>query len=204
MNNNLGLPSVTPQQLPETETTHSIDPAMTVVTPSATRNDASGSELSDWDLEEDRLEAKSKNQLDHAHLNLGHPPQNQPTSMIATTQQHAAPVLPAGGTQGTMPPRTRQQKVPNIAATTLKTFKSSIRKADAMYHPILEAHLHQDAMDLAIMQNEAESDAADRAALRTIDRDVVKEHLLKHGKLDRKTSIGSLLVKRTGTMPGQG
>jgi hypothetical protein len=204
MDNSSDLESASPKELPETETTHSIDPATRVVTPSATRDDASSSELSDWDLEEDRLEAKSKNELDNAHLHLGNPPQNQPTSTIATTLQHAAPSLPAGGTQGTLLPNRSNQKVPNVAATTLKTFKSSIRKADAMYHPILEAHLHQDAMDLAIMQNEAEADAADRVALRTVDRDVVKEHLLKNGKLDRKTSIGSLLVKRTRNMSGRG
>jgi hypothetical protein len=90
-------------------------------------------------------------------------------------------------------PSARQQKVPNVAATTLKTLKSYIRKADATYHPTLEEHRHQDAMDLAIMRSEVEADAADRAALRMVDRDVIKKHLLKNGKLDCRTSIGSLL-----------
>jgi hypothetical protein len=176
--------------------------------PSAAKDDTSSSEFSDWDLEEDRLEAKSTNQPGHAHPNLGHPPQNQPTQSqptqsqptqnqpaltTATAVQHVAPVLPAGGTHGTVTPSARQQKVPNVAATTFKTLKSYIRKTDAMYHQTLKEHRHQDAMDLAIMRSEAEADAADRAALRMIDRDVVKQHLLKNGKLDRRTSIWSLL-----------
>lgn len=193
MDNPSDLPSDTINQLPETETTHSIDPAAKIVTPSAKEDDASSSEFSDWDLEEDRLEAKSTNQPGHAHPNLGHSPQNQPTLTTVTAVQHLAPVLPAGGTHGTVTYRARQQKVHKVAAITFKTLKSYIRRADAMYHQTLEEHRHQDAMDLAIMRSEAEADAADRAALRMIDRDVVKQHLLKNGKLDRRTSIWSLL-----------
>jgi hypothetical protein len=74
MDNTSGLPSDTTNQFPETETTHSIDPTARIVTPSATNDDASSSEFSDWDLEEDRLEAKSTNQLNHAVPNLGHQP----------------------------------------------------------------------------------------------------------------------------------
>lgn len=73
-----------------------------------------------------------------------------------------------------------------------------------MYHPTLEAHRHQDAVGQANVRSEAEADAANRAALRTNDRDVIKKHLLKDGKLDRRTSVGSLLVGRKNNSSGRG
>ena len=63
-----------------------------------------------------------------------------------------------------------------------------------MYHPTLEAHLHQDAVGQAAVSSEADADAADDAALHRVDSDVIKEHLLKDGDLEREVSIGSFLA----------
>jgi hypothetical protein len=45
------------------------------------------------------------------------------------------------------------------------------------------------------MRSEAEADAADDAALRTIGLDVIKKFMLKDGKRHRDTSFKSLLVE---------
>ncbi|KAM0707931.1 hypothetical protein Q7P35_004580 [Cladosporium inversicolor] len=157
--------------------------------------------------------------LDHRDLNR-RPLQNRPTSRTATVLWDAALDLPiaaeaevqgrwetsllSDGTHGSVSLSEKKQKTDNAASTALKTPKSYIRKADAMFHPTLEAHRHQDALDLAIVQSEAEADAVDRAELRTIDRDVIKKHLLKGGKLDRRAPVGSLLGGRANNSSGRG
>jgi hypothetical protein len=160
-----------------------------------TRDNTSGSELSDWKQEKKRVEARSKNLSHHSDLSLRRPLQNQPTSRTATTLWDAAldsPIvskaeikrrwettLLAGGTHGSVSLKKREQRLQNAPAAALSTVKSYIHKeADGMYHPTLEAHRHQDAVRLAAMQSEAEADAALDAALSTIDQDVINEHLV--------------------------
>ena len=55
-----------------------------------------------------------------------------------------------------------------------------------------------------IMRSEAEADAADDAALRMIDPDVIKKLMLKDSKRYRDTSLESLLVKWTEHLPDRG
>lgn len=139
------------------------------------RDNARGSELPNLEQETEHLEARSRNQSHHSYLGLRRPPQNQPTSKTAKTLWDAALDCPiaseaeirrrwqasllAGGTNSSVSLKEKDQKAHNAAATALKTVKSCIQKADAMYHTPLEAHRRQDAVDLAIMRSEAEADA---------------------------------------------
>jgi hypothetical protein len=105
--------------------------------------------------------------LDHPHLERNRPLPNRTTSRTARAMWDAAldsPIaaedeiqgrwqtsLLAGGTHGSVSLSQNEQKSHDAAATALKTVKSCIQEADAMYSPIFEAHPRQDAVDLAIM-----------------------------------------------------
>lgn len=107
---------------PERE--ESLPKAAKAVAPSVASS--SGSELSTWEQEEDRLEAKSMNHADHSLSNLNHAPQNPTTttSAAAPAQSHGQTNLPAGGTHVPVPPTQTRQKVPNAVATTFKALNS--------------------------------------------------------------------------------
>lgn len=96
--------------------------------------------------------------------------------------------LLAGGTHGSVSLSQKTQKAHNAAATALETLKFYNREAHAMYHHTLEAHRLQDAVDLAIMQSEAEVDAADDAPLGMIDPSVLEKHLFEEDMTDEDLS----------------
>jgi hypothetical protein len=177
---------------------HLINSVKKFASQKGTRDNTSGSELSDWKQEKKRLEARVKNLSHHSDLGLRRPLQNQPTSRTATTLWDAAldsPIvskaeikrrwettLLSGGTHGSVSLKQREQSLQNAPAAALSTVKSYIhKKADGMYHPTFEAHRHQDAVRLAAMQSETEADASVDAALSMIDQDVINEHLVEEG-----------------------
>jgi len=97
----------TRQSRDENKTNPSIDPVTSAIAPSGTEGDSSGSELSNWEQEEDRLEAKAKNQLDQSRLGPNLPLQNQTTTATTTattTTTTTTTSLLAGGTQASALP----------------------------------------------------------------------------------------------------
>ncbi|GAB7328951.1 hypothetical protein MBLNU13_g00821t1 [Cladosporium sp. NU13] len=113
---------------------------------------------------------------DHSDSDQDGPPQNRPTSKTAI-----ALIEPAGGTHGSISLSQTEQRVRNAAAIALEGLKSYNHEADSMYHHATEAHRLQDAVDLAILQSDAEADAAVDATSDMIDLDGIDEHLLEEG-----------------------
>ena len=153
------------------------------------------------------------------YSNLDSPLQNRPTSRNAKVLWDAgldSPIaadveiqgrwetsLLSGGTHGSVWLGQKKQKAHNAAATALETLKFYNRKADAMYHHTLEAHRLQDAVDLAIMQSEAEADAAGDATLGMIDPVCSKSIYFKTVH-KYNTFTGSLLVNWREGLPDRG
>ena len=136
---------------------------------------------------------KKTQRPNHSDSDQDGPLQNRPTSWTAIALSDVTldwPVaskadiqgrwqtsLLAGGTHGSISLSQKEQRVHNAAAIALQSLKFHNHEADSMYHHTFEAHRLQDAVDLAIMQSEAEVDAAVDAALDTIDPDVIDKHL---------------------------
>jgi hypothetical protein len=79
---------------------------------------------------------------------------------------------------------------------------ASIKVADGLFYPNCNARLSnpnadlfQDAVEDALMKQEAGIDTGVEEALGLMDQDVIEQHLLEDGKLERSASIGSLAMQ---------
>lgn len=198
-----------------------IVPAEKVAVASETREDGSDSGLSDWeqddasdsipsDWEEEAEKPEPKEAIAtrvYGHSKFKH---STASSRFATLQWDAAANLPtaskveiegrwdakllAGGTFGSVSLVEKKQRENNAASTALQDFKALSDEVDNSYHHTLEAHLLKDAKDFVIMQCEAGVDAAVDKVPGMIDQDVIEQHMLEGGELDRRTSVRSLAI----------
>jgi curved DNA-binding protein CbpA len=167
------------------------------------------SEFQDWEQEEDRLEAEDLARKERQKT------KKQTTGRAVWERGVDEPIasdkdignrwdtdLLKGGTSGCVSLREREKRAHNVAAMAHQALMASIKVADDLFYPNCNARLSnpnadlfQDAVEDALMKQEAGIDTGVEEALGLMDQDVIEQHLLEDGKLERSASIGSLAMQ---------
>jgi curved DNA-binding protein CbpA len=161
------------------------------------------SEVQDWEQEEDRLAArevvrtKVKTGVSEAGAAF-----DEPVASAEDIKHRWDANLLSGGTSGSVSLSEKEKKGCNAAATAHASLVASIKAADDLHYRNYitrvgnhSAHLFQDALEEASVQQEADIDARVDEALGLLDQDVIEQHLLEDGELERSAPIGSLAIK---------
>jgi hypothetical protein len=164
------------------------------------------SEVEDWELEEDRLTAESLRKVARPRVKTGIAEAgaafDEPLISDKEIRNRWDAALLKRGTSGSVSLSEKEKREGNAAAMAHASLRASIKEADDLHYRNFiarvrnhTAHMFQDALEEATMQQEAEIDASIDEALGLLDQDVIEQHLPEDGELERSASIGSLAIK---------